>query len=69
MSAQPIGGLGFQPPMMKRRTQRRRSTLFAQLITTVALMMSIAVVATAVTMGIGRAASVEITKTEKQLPR
>jgi hypothetical protein len=47
---------GFQPPMLRRRALRRRNTVFAELITTIALVVSIAVVATTVTIGICRAA-------------
>ena len=49
--------LGFQPPMLRRRALRRRNTVFAELITTIALVVSIAVVATTVTIGICRAAT------------
>jgi LDH2 family malate/lactate/ureidoglycolate dehydrogenase len=44
---------GFAPHRRERR--RGRSTAFAQLITSVALVLSIAVAATAVSMGIARA--------------
>jgi hypothetical protein len=57
MSEHQNGRLGFQPPMLKRRALRRRGTILAQLITTVALVISIAVVATAVSIGCGRAAT------------
>jgi hypothetical protein len=50
--------------MLKRRALRRRSTVLAQLITTVALVISIAVVATAVTIGCGRAATLDVTQLE-----
>jgi hypothetical protein len=56
--------IGFQPSLLKRRALRRRHTVFAQLITTVALVISITVVATAVTIGIGRAATLEVTQLE-----
>lgn len=49
--------VGFQPPMLRRRALRRRNTVFAELITTIALVVSIAVVATTVTIGICRAAT------------
>ena len=49
--------LGFQPSMLRRRALRRRNTLFAELITMAALVVSIAVVATTVTIGICRAAA------------
>jgi hypothetical protein len=62
MSEHQNGRIGFQPPMLKRRALRRRSTVLAQLITTVALVISIAVVATAVTIGCGRAATLEVTQ-------
>jgi hypothetical protein len=65
MSEHETGRIGFQPPMRKRRAMRRRSTVLAQLITTVALVISITVVATAVTIGIGRAATLELTQLEK----
>jgi hypothetical protein len=65
MSEHENGRIGFQPPMRKRRAMRRRSTVLAQLITTVALVISITVVATAVTIGIGRAATLELTQLEK----
>ena len=45
--------IGFAPP----RPRSRRSTACAALIATVALVVSIVVAATAVTIGIGRAAS------------
>ena len=48
--------VGFQPPVLKRRALRRRNAVFAELITTIALMISIAAVATVVTVGIGCAA-------------
>ena len=45
---------GFAPPRRDRR-HGRRSTAFAQLITSVALALSIGVATTAVSMGIARA--------------
>ena len=65
MSEHQNGRIGFQPPMLKRRALRRRSTVLAQLIATVALVISITVVATVVTIGIGRAATLELTQLEK----
>jgi hypothetical protein len=52
MSDEFVGPVGFGPSLRKRRSQRRRSTVFAELIATVALVISIAVVATVVTVGI-----------------
>jgi hypothetical protein len=48
--------LGFQAPMLRRRALRRRNMVFAELITPIALVVSIAVVVTTVTIGICRAA-------------
>ena len=45
---------GFAPPRCERR-RGRRSTAFAQLVTSAALVLSIGVAATAVSMGIARA--------------
>jgi hypothetical protein len=65
MSQEFIERVGFQPSLLRRRALRRRNTVLAQLITTVALVISITVVATAVTIGIGRAATLEVTQLEK----
>lgn len=62
MSQEIIERVGFQPPVLQRRALRRRNTVFAQLVTTVALVISIAVVATVVTMGIGCAAPYPINR-------
>jgi hypothetical protein len=69
MSDEFIGRVGFQPPMLRRRALRRRSTVLAQLITTVTLVVSIAVVATVVTIGCGRAATLGITQVENPVGR
>jgi hypothetical protein len=66
MSDEIIGPLGFGPSMRKRRSQRRRSTVFAELIATVALVISIAVVATVVTVGICCAEPTKITRSDSQ---
>jgi hypothetical protein len=64
MSQHQNGRIGFQPPIHKPRALRRRNTVLAQLIASLALVISIAVVATAVTIGVGRAATPEITQLE-----
>lgn len=48
-----IDRVGFQPPRDRARTKRVRA--FAELITSAALVLSIAVAATAVSIGIARA--------------
>ncbi len=53
MTSEGIDRTGFAPRCRERHG--RRSTAFAQLITSAALMLSIAVAATAVTLGIARA--------------
>jgi hypothetical protein len=53
MRSEGIDRTGFAPRCRERHG--RRSTAFAQLITSAALMLSIAVAATAVTLGIARA--------------
>jgi hypothetical protein len=54
MAYDSVDHAGFAPPR-RVRTGRRRSTAVAQLITSIALVASIAVAATAVSMGIARA--------------
>lgn len=62
------GQMGFQPTILRRRALRRRNTVLAHLIATVALVVSIAVVATAVTIGCGRAATVDMSHFPKLSP-
>jgi len=47
--------LGFQHPMRRDRMLRKRGNTFAGLITSIALLVSIAVAVTAVSIGIARA--------------
>jgi hypothetical protein len=50
--------------MLRRRALRRRNMVFAELITTIALVVSIAVVVTTVTIGICRAAPPALSHSE-----
>lgn len=55
MNGDRITEIGFQHPNAARRRLALRSIAFAELITTLALVLSIAVAATAVSIGIARA--------------
>ncbi len=55
MSPDPTARAGFARPSNYRRPYRHRSAMLAQLIATSALVVSIAVAATAVSIGIARA--------------
>jgi hypothetical protein len=55
MNGDRISEIGFQHPNAARRRLALRNVAFAELITTLALVLSIAVAATAVSIGIARA--------------
>jgi len=55
MTRDQIAGIGFQHPVRRERPLTPRKIAFAQLIMTSALVISIAVAATAVGIGIARA--------------
>ena len=55
MTSTDFGHGGFQPPAGRKRPLTRRHVAFAQLLMTAALVVSIAVAATAVSIGIARA--------------
>jgi hypothetical protein len=55
MTRDQIAGIGFQHPVRNRRPLTPRNVAFAELIMTSALVISIAVAATAVGIGIARA--------------
>jgi len=47
--------VGFSHPIQRERARKRRNRAFAELITTAALVVSLAVAVTAVSIGIARA--------------
>ena len=50
-----IDRVGFSHPIQRERVRKRRSRAFAELITTAALLVSLAIAVTAVSIGIARA--------------
>jgi len=50
-----IDRIGFFHPIQRERARKRRNRAFAELITTAALLVSLAIAVTAVSVGIARA--------------